>query len=178
MKRVPYFEPVFFKTYTADDIARCMTSGKHYVKVTQQLKSRYFAEKPDFTPTEQELKWGITTIDPESCYWTHFRRRLPEMLDLFLDDMDTNRAVITIDYPEAPPCFQSFQFKVNKNGGMDLTCFARSLDLENGLPVDKLIFWKAALEPLVQMLKLKICNSTITIISPGAHVYRADPTAK
>ena len=163
MTRIPYPDPLFVKTYRK--------APESNELVEQQLKSRYFASKPDNTPTEQEKKWGITQIDPTSAYWTHFQERLWKVIQELRVDANSNRAVITIDHPQ-PPCFQSFQFKRNDHHGVDLTCFARSLDLENGLPVDAAIFWRAALERVVDNLALCIEGSSLTVVSPGAHTYK------
>lgn len=174
MKRIPYHEPLFVYTYTAHEMAFIRLCSDKYPLVEAQLASRYNADFPDNNPTEQEKLWGIKVIDPASAYWTHFKEKLPGVLMTLLEDRASNRAVITIDYPKAPPCFQSFQFKINDKGGLDLICFARSLDLDNGLPVDAPIFWRAALEPLVKALSLKITQSTLTVVSAGAHKYVQD----
>lgn len=170
MKRIPFQAPLFIQTYSAKEMEDHILQPEIYGKVTEQLNTRYFNPLPSYEPTEQEKKWGIETIHPASAYWTHFRSRLECMHDLLKADPESNRAVITIDFQDGPPCFQSFQFKV-RDGGVHCFAFARSLDLENGLAIDAPIFWEAAVCPLVQSLELDLSKSTLTIITPGAHVY-------
>ena len=144
--------------------------------VENQLKIRYFSTGTQHKPTKQEQKWGIKRIYPDGAYWFNFKQRLPEIIEVLKDDPNSNRAVIVIDCRYQPPCYPFFQWKICRNppdkvfeNHLDLTCFARSLDLKEGLPVDAHIFWKAGLEPVVKALGLEA--GTLRIVSIGAHKY-------
>ena len=161
------FNGIFIKQYTKSTLP--ILTPEQLADVEYQLENRYFTNNPQFKPTEREQFWGITECPPGSTYWVHFRLRLNNVIETLSENPTSNHAVITIDYPPQRPCYQCFQFKI-KNG-VEMTCFARSLDLDNGLPVDANIFWKVGVEVVSKALKIHTRKGVLNIISVGAHNY-------
>lgn len=160
---------LFTAEYTRDTLPKLTPVLLEDLKY--QINNRYLTETPNFEPTEKERRWGIESIPPENTYWMHFKNRLDnDVIKVLQNDPRSNKAVVTIDYPSDPPCFQSFHFKV-VDGHIELTCFARSLDLINGLPVDVHIFFYAALEIVSLCVLETMKNCVLIIVSAGAHVY-------
>lgn len=159
---------IFTGLYTKSSLP--VLSQKQHADVTYQLENRYFSLNPHQKPTPQEQIWGIIEIPLGNSYWVHLRLRLPKIIDLLRADPLSNKAVITIDYPDDPPCHQFFQFKV-RDGGVEMTSYARSLDIEEGLPRDAHVFWHAGVEVVSKALGLDPNLGSLQIVSAGAHKY-------
>jgi hypothetical protein len=158
---------IFTVEYTKSSLPE-LTPEQH-IDVKYQLEDRYFSPNPHYKPTRQERSWGITEIPPGNTYWLHLRLRLPKIIEILRNDPLSNKAVITIDYPDDPPCHQCFQFKVRD--GVEMTSYARSLDIEEGLPRDSHIFWYAGVEVVSKALKISCHRGKLQIVSAGAHKY-------
>jgi len=170
MKKRVEIEGIFTQQYSKSTLP--ILTPEQQADVDYQLENRYFSTKPQYEPTTQELFWGITECPPGSTYWLHFRLRLDGIIEQLRANSTSNRAVITIDYSPQPPCYQSFQFKIRE--GVEMTCFARSLDIDNGLPRDANIFWKAGVEVVSRALKIHTRKGILRIVSAGAHSYVYD----
>lgn len=159
---------IFIAEYTYSSLPQL--DDKQRADVAWQLHNRYLTDTPSFEPTPQERKWGIQYIPEENTYWVHAHNKLEHVADLLRADPKSNKAVITIEYPNDPPCHQCFQFKI-KDKRIEMTCYARSLDIDNGLPRDMHVFWYGILVTLSIMLEIDWKTNLIRVISAGAHQY-------
>lgn len=160
----------FETTYRLADIERLMTDEGIRKLYAEEVVARYCGVI-DTSPTSREAFWGINDIDPEFTYSWHFAKKLGAVADLLHRDSSSTRAVITIDAPiNKAPCFSAFHLKV-ADGKLIVTCFARSLDLDLGLPVDATVFWTFLVIAAARMLSIPAEKCILKIISDGAHTY-------